>query len=467
MLFKEPLEFTKIFLSKINQSIAAETPSRKLSAHQAWWVAFCTTAIILTNSVCWTRFERMSLGTLTSSAISWMFRKAKIPWERLLKHSIQVLLQAYGITEGLLVIDDSDRHRSKNTTQISAVHKIKDKKTGGYLMGQNIVSLILVSKKITIPLGFAFYKPDPVWKKWQQENQRLKKMGVKKMHRPKAPAKNPDYPTKQELALQLLRAFSNDFPAIKVNAILADALYGTHDYLSQAQNLFGGTQVISQLRSTQLITSRGREQSLQEYFSSYASVPMTLTIRGGTEKVVVMGGARLLVTRHKAKRFVIALRYEGETEYRYIVATDLCWRMTDIAAAYTMRWLVEVFFSDWKSYEGWCQMAKQPGVEGSCRGVILSLLTDHALLFHPDQTALLKHNLPAATVGSLREQIRFDAITRFMHQLLSSENPQSELEHCIDKIKNIVSLMPSTKHMNGRELGRLGPSSSLKYKMAA
>ena len=36
------------------------------------------------------------------------------------------------------------------------------------------------------------------------------------------------------------------------------------------------------------------------------------------------------------------MKYEGETEYRYLVATDLTWRLTDIATAYTLRWLVGV-----------------------------------------------------------------------------------------------------------------------------
>ena len=48
---------------------------------------------------------------------------------------------------------------------------------------------------------------------------------------------------------------------------------------------------------------------------------------------------------------------------------------------YTLRWLVEVFFEDWKLYEGWAGMAKQPDEEGSFRGVILSLLLDHALFY--------------------------------------------------------------------------------------
>jgi len=35
-----------------------------------------------------------------------------------------------------------------------------------------------------------------------------------------------------------------------------------------------------------------------------------------------------------------------------LAATDLSWRGLDIAQAYTLRWLVEVFFKEWKLYEG-------------------------------------------------------------------------------------------------------------------
>jgi hypothetical protein len=45
-----------------------------------------------------------------------------------------------------LVIDDTDIERSKNVTQIGGAHKIKDKKTGGYFLGQNIVFIILKSQ---------------------------------------------------------------------------------------------------------------------------------------------------------------------------------------------------------------------------------------------------------------------------------------------------------------------------------
>ena len=83
------------------------------------------------------------------------------------------------------------------------------------------------------------------------------------------------------------------------------------------------------------------------------------------------------------KRFVVALKYEGESNYRYLVATDMTWRTMDIIQAYTLRWLVKIFFEDWKLYEGWGRKAKQLNEEGSSRGLILSLLLDHCLLLHP------------------------------------------------------------------------------------
>ena len=71
-------------------------------------------------------------------------------------------------------------------------------------------------------------------------------------------------------------------------------------------------------------------------------------IRGGKEEQVTMQAARLYVKAHGKRRFVIALKYEGEEDYRYLVASDMSWRHTDIVRLYTLRWLVEVFIQDWK-----------------------------------------------------------------------------------------------------------------------
>ena len=106
----------------------------------------------------------------------------------------------------------------------------------------------------------------------------------------------------------------------------------------------------------------------------------------------------------------MALKYEDEETYRYLIASDLSWRTLDIVQGQTLRWLVEVFVQDWKGHEGWAQLTKQPGEEGARRSVILSLLVDHALFVHPAQEAQLKNNLPAYTVGSLRAHVQVESL---------------------------------------------------------
>ena len=135
-----------------------------------------------------------------------------------------------------------------------------------------------------------------------------------------------------------------------------------------------------------------------------------MQVRGGEQIKVTVGSARLHVHAHGKKRFVIALKYEGEDEYRYIIASDLSWRTIDIVEAYTLRWLVEVFFQDWKANEGWGKLTKQTGEEGSSRSLILSLLVDHSLFFHPAQLARIENKLPAYTVGSLTAKIKVEGI---------------------------------------------------------
>ena len=120
---------------------------------------------------------------------------------------------------------------------------------------------------------------------------------------------NPAYPTKQAMALTLL----------------ADALYATNPFMEQAAKLFD-TQVISQLHKNQNVRFRNKLISLEKYFTHYPGVPQNISIRGDEEVGVLVSSARLYVDAHHQKRFVIALKYEKETEYRYLVASELTWR---------------------------------------------------------------------------------------------------------------------------------------------
>ena len=69
----------------------------------------------------------------------------------------------------MLVLDDTANKRSKKTISIAKTHKTKDKGTGGYFNGQEIVFLLLVTDKVTIPVGFEFYEPNPEMSKWRKE----------------------------------------------------------------------------------------------------------------------------------------------------------------------------------------------------------------------------------------------------------------------------------------------------------
>ncbi|MFH1121847.1 MAG: transposase, partial [Bacteroidota bacterium] len=180
MLFEEPLPLIKNYVNELNEAIKIYCPERQLSLTQQAWLSFCVMAIIVTNSVCWSRFQKAGIGRYGIGALSWMFRKSGIPWEIPLQLSVRIILQRYGITEGNIGIGDTDKKRSKSTTKISYVHKIKDKPSGGYIMGQSIVFLVLITQKVAIPVGFSFHMPDPALKTWYKMDCNLKKKGVKK-----------------------------------------------------------------------------------------------------------------------------------------------------------------------------------------------------------------------------------------------------------------------------------------------
>jgi hypothetical protein len=62
MLMSEPLPFVK-GLSELDAALRAHRVSaRGLSALQRRWLGFCLMAMMVTNSLCWTRFERAGLG---------------------------------------------------------------------------------------------------------------------------------------------------------------------------------------------------------------------------------------------------------------------------------------------------------------------------------------------------------------------------------------------------------------------
>src|SRR5438552_9250364 len=464
MLIGQPAPFVRTFVDVVDEAMREQSPSHGRSAMQRTWLAFCITAVLVTNSICWARFARASLGTYSLAALSWMFRQSKIPWDQLLGASVRVILRHHGITSGSLVIDDTDNPRSTSAEALADLYTLRDKEGGGYLWGQSLVFLVLVTPKISIPVGVVFYQPAPERSAWYKKAKVLKKQGVPKKQRPPKPAPNPQYPPEDQLALHLLETFKAHHPPIRVHCIMADALYGTATFGDGASAMFGGVQVLSHIRSNQNMRVGKRTQHVADSFATHPGTPQRLRIRGGQEVVATVGSARLYVCSHHTKRFIVAIKYEEEESYRYLIASDLSWRTLDIVQGHTLRWLVEVFIQDWKSYEGWSQLTKQPGDEGARHSVILSLLVDHSLFLHPDQQRQLKNNLPAYTVGSLRANVQVECLVDVIDDLVSSDDPQDKLKRFTNALHEVFAFGSSKKHMSQRQLGRLEPTPALKYR---
>src|SRR6266567_6653778 len=217
MVLGKPAPFVRAFVDAVDAAIRMHQPHHAMSVTQRTWLAFCITAVLVTNSICWARFARASLGTYALAALSWMFRHSKMPWEPLLVASVRVILRQYGITSGSLVIDDTDNQRSKSAKTLAYLYKLRDKESGGYIWGQSLVFLVLVTPKISIPVGFVFYQPAPELSAWYKKAKALKKQGVATPQRPPKPPANPASPTKQQLALRLLERFHAHHPTFRVH----------------------------------------------------------------------------------------------------------------------------------------------------------------------------------------------------------------------------------------------------------
>ena len=462
-MFIRRLSIVTQFIDSLSDSLSLIKPSFKLTRIQKIVLGAMITGIIMTEALNWAAFERRSLGMFKPTTLCWMFYKAKIAWQHMLQASICNVFKHYQLTSGHLDIDDTHKHRAKKTTCISGAHKIKDKPTGGYINGQELIFMVLVTNTVTFPVGFKFYVPDPKLAVWSKQDKKLKRQGVAKKLRPKRP--NPDhvnYPTKQALALEMLREFTTSFPDFKIKSVLADALYGTSLFMDEAKIITHHAQIVSQLRSNQIVASKNSKARVNTYFKRQKGTEIQLIIRGGEQKQVTIQAARLYVNAHGKRRFVVAIKYEGEEDYRYLIASNMSWHHHDIARLYTLRWLVEVFIQDWKAHCGWNKLSKQQGEDGSEHGLILSLLCEHLLLQHPEQSIRLKNKRPGMPVGCLIELLKVEALVDTIQEVVCANDPKASLISLVTALHDSLPERDSSRHMAGRDLGNQKETPSLK-----
>jgi hypothetical protein len=445
--------FISTYIADITAAIKKNDSEYSLTKRQIYWLSFCLMGILLTNELNWSKYSRMSMQAYKIGALSWMFRYSKINFELLFRKSISQILKTYGITGGHIVFDDTDRERSKNAVLLHGLGKQKDKKSGGYFLGQNILFMVLVTEKVTILIGFAFYQNDPTWLMWKKEEDRLVKKGVKKEFRPIEVLRDYVlYPTKQQLCIKLLADFKAHFADVTIQSIMADCFFGTKSWVQGMLSSYPNTQIISQLKSNQLITHQNKQYKISEYFGKRTAIKSQTVVRGGKKVVIYYSSVIARVDAHDSKRLIIAYKYEGETEFRYVFATNMSWMPHHVIATYTFRWLVEVFISDWKRFEAWAVLTKHTGVDGANHSLLLSLLFDHCLLLHPEQQARIHNNLPAATVGSLREKSIQQHLFNSIEYILNAPNPKELFKELVNNMERYYLLRDSTKHASGAKM---------------
>ncbi len=113
MFIGQSLPFVTAYVDELDSALKCIDPDAGMTRLQKSWVGFCLLAIVVTNSICWKRFERASLGRYSHASLSWMFRQNHGLLQFVLRASVCVIVERYGITEGVLVVDDSDKKRIK------------------------------------------------------------------------------------------------------------------------------------------------------------------------------------------------------------------------------------------------------------------------------------------------------------------------------------------------------------------
>jgi hypothetical protein len=224
MLFGKPAPFVSACVVAVDEAMRAPQPHGGMSTIQQIWLAFCSTAVWVTHSMCWARFERASLGMYALAALAWMVRHSTLPWDALLVARVRGMLRSHGITSGHLMLDDTDNARAKAAKALAPLDTWRDKASGGYVWGQSLVCLVLVTPQISLPVGLVFSQPAPELSAWDKQGKVLKKPGVPPTQRPPTPTPHAQYLPQPQRALRWLATVKAPHPAIRVHGLAAEAL---------------------------------------------------------------------------------------------------------------------------------------------------------------------------------------------------------------------------------------------------
>ena len=170
-----------------------------------------------------------------------------------------------------------------------------------------LVLLVVVTAKISLPVGGVCSPPAPELRAWEKQAKALKKHGVPTQPRPPTPARKPQYPPTHQRALRFLEACTAPHPASRMHCLSADALSGTAPCVADASAMCGGVQVLSHLRRTPHLRGGQRAQHVATSCATHPGTLHPIRIRGGDEGVGWISRARFSGCAHNTTRCMVAI----------------------------------------------------------------------------------------------------------------------------------------------------------------
>lgn len=461
------------FISSIQQGMY-DLGEKKLSNLYANKLIFLIIGSILGIGICWASISRFFPKNLTKSIISNFIHHSRVPWASIHKAALLNVFKTFKIKDINLAVDDTDFPKCKVVKKIFGVFKTIDKSTGGFINAQNVVILSVITKSLTVPIFFKFYRPDP---RVSEYNRLLKKAKTNKLDKSEYPRivtrNNKKYPTRHEIFITLIeRTIStlNKFEKIlgypiRVKTITADNGYVSKKVICRITKLLPNTQFVARMKKSQNIREpkTGKELNVEKYFNTQKSRAFkeTLKLRSKMVEVEYMS-ARLFVESFRRKVHVIAMRYSDEKEFRFIFSTDNTYRSIDIIRLFALRWPIEVVFQDLKLFIGHGQTACQQGADGAAKVMFLSLLIDMFILTHSKQIAQLNAHQPLYTVGTMRSYIQIESLRSSIEEaILNKPDPKVALKSLFDGIISFMDFNLSKKHILDEDFPDVAPSPSL------
>ena len=92
---------------------------------------------------------------------------------------------------------------------------------------------------------------------------------VSKKDRAKRPIPSENYRSKTQIAARLVKTFKKTFPDLKIQAVVADALYGSHSFYDDMDTEV--PQLISHLKKDQCLTLQGKKYSVSSFLTRFTS----------------------------------------------------------------------------------------------------------------------------------------------------------------------------------------------------